>query len=508
MNPIRVARAAACAFALLCAASIPAYAQSDSLLTTPGEGENAEVSEPISAAAMESMFPYSTAVEPEPAAAAMPQNAAFIEAQRRVRVRSTPAPDRDDVIIFGLLNRDPRKSHLNATFGGINNAGGFALGINLTTADAIDNVELYADATVSFFRFYRRLETGAIFGNLNEKGAKGFVRYRYTRRTQDNFYGLGPTSTIESQAVPTFPILIGGETNDEREERAVQGALWWSIVDEPTRRFQAGVYAELVSTGVFEGRDDADPSIFDIYRPYFSGIECLLPVFPQNAVPGLLGSRILTYGAFMEFDARNRYYGLPQGFYLYARVAGHDGMTSDEDRGGGPFGLDPYDFGWVQATIDARGYIPLFGPKTSLALRMFTDLNERKGGSAIPYYHMATLGGGTTLRGFNTFRFRGENALVFQAEIRRTVWEKEGQGIDIAFFGDAGQVWGFGFNRDCPPDLIGFDPTFGDDYDSDFYEVDFGAGIAYRLSEAFSLRIDYAHSNEGDRIRLGFSAGF
>lgn len=505
----RVARAAAVAFVLLCAAAAtPAFAQTDDLMSSTGGSSG--IAEPINPATMRSMFPYLVVTEPpaEPPAAAAQTEQLIIQVQKRTRVRSTPVPDRENLILFALQGDDPKKSHINATFGGINNAGGFVLGIDLTTADAIDDVELYADAAVSFFRFYYRLETGAIFGDVEKTGTKAFVRYRYTRRPQDNFFGLGPTAEQDPTLDPFFSSNpIGGETNYDREDRAGQAGLWWIFSNEIGRKFEAGVYAEVLSTSIYEGNDDTDPSIFLLYQPYFSGTQCLLPVFPRNAVPGLLGSRTLSYGAYLEYDGSNRYYGLPQGVYFYGRVASHDGLNDDADAAGFG-GFNPYDFGWTQVTLDARGYIPLGGPRTSLALRLWTDLNEPKGGSAIPFYLQPYLGGGTSLRGFNTFRFRGENAFLTQIELRRTLWEKEGQAVELTFFGDAGQVWGRGFDADCPPDLIRFDPTIGEDFDYDNFEADFGAGVAYRLSPEFSLRIDFAHSNEGNRIRLGFTTGF
>jgi outer membrane protein assembly factor BamA len=517
MTMMRAARATAIAFVLIFAASTVAPVSADTLAnktgwTTPvmpaastvaDEGDDCDdgaLFEPLDPAVLASMFPY-TVAEPAVAPPPMPQ-AGLGGVQQRVRVRSTPAPDRDDLTLFGILREDPRESHLNATFGGINNAGGLSLGIDLTTANSIPGVELYADLSVSFFRFYRRFDTGAIFGDLDESGWKGLARFRYTRRRSDRFFGVGPTSTQDPVLDPAFsPFPYGGQTNIDREDREIQGSLWYK-----TARLQTGIFAELGSNSVYEGKDENDPSVFDLYQPYFSGLDCLSPVFPRNAVPGLLGGRVFGYGGFFEYDARNRYYGLPQGAYIYAKIASYDGLNDDADAIGFPG--DPYDFGWIEGTIDARGYVPLGGPRTSLALRLFTELTDRKGASAIPYYRLPVLGGSTTLRGFQTFRFRGENSLVVQAELRRTIWEKEGQGIDLAFFGDGGQIWGYGYNRDCVTDVLGFDPKVGDGFEKENWEADLGIGAAYRLSSSFGFRLDYAHSNEGNRIRLVFSSGF
>lgn len=205
----------------------------------------------------------------------------------------------------------------------------------------------------------------------------------------------------------------------------------------------------------------------------------------------------------MTLNARDDSEGLTQGGYFYARIASHDGLDDATN------GLNPRDFGWVEGTVDARGYIPLFGDRTSLALRFFTELNDPKGGSAIPFYYLAKLGGNSSLRGFQTFRFYGENSILFQGELRRTVWARsEIQGADVIFFGDVGQVWGKGFDRNCPIDITGFNPQVGQDFDTDNYEADLGFGVSYRFSRKFGVRLDFAHSNEDDKIRFSFSKGF
>ena len=125
----------------------------------------------------------------------------------------------------------------------------------------------------------------------------------------------------------------------------------------------------------------------------------------------------------------------------------------------------------------------------------------------IPFYYLPTAGGRTTLRGFETFRFRGENVVVFNGEFRQTVLDfdddsRYGDGVDVIVFGDLGQVWGL----DIPGD--GGRGLLGDDFDSDNYEGDVGFGLQYRYNRQFTIRVDLGHSNEGNKVWFSFNRVF
>ena len=110
-----------------------------------------------------------------------------------------------------------------------------------------------------------------------------------------------------------------------------------------------------------------------------------------------------------------------------------------------------------------------------------------------------------------TSRFTGSRQVLFKIELRQTVWKFSGdedRGLDVILFGDAGQVWGNGYEIPVCPPLATFDPGIGEDFDTDNFEVDAGVGFAVRLSKGFGLRFDYGHSNEEDTFRLVFARGF
>jgi outer membrane protein assembly factor BamA len=161
------------------------------------------------------------------------------------------------------------------------------------------------------------------------------------------------------------------------------------------------------------------------------------------------------------------------------------------------------DFGWLQTVLDGRVYIPIGSDNTSFAARAFTSLQNPKGGSQIPFYYQSFIGGRSFVRGFRTFRFRGDNALVLSTELRQTVWtQQDDRGLDVHGFGDAGQVWGD--NRSSVNPVV----LANDDFNSSNWRFGVGGGFTYRYNEQFAIRIEIGHSNEGNRVYVSLTRGF
>src|SRR4029079_6411889 len=119
---------------------------------------------------------------------------------------------------------------------------------------------------------------------------------------------------------------------------------------------------------------------------------------------------------------------------LYGRFASNDGMNND-----GPF----TDYGWLEGEVDARGYIPLGSSRSSLALRARGEVQNSKRGSQIPFYDLSYLGGREYVRGYESYRFRANNMVMFTVEPRRTVYKRsDRRGVDVFAFADSGTVWG------------------------------------------------------------------
>ncbi len=378
------------------------------------------------------------------------------------------APRRENLQSFKLGSK-----HLNALIGGFEQGAGFPFGIEVTTADKVPGVELRARALAST-RLYRRFELGAFVPKLGDEKTHLDLWFSYRLRTRDNFFGIGP----RTGEVP--------ETNFANDQRSYNV----SLVRDFKKGVQAGVYAQLANTDAYRGEEkDTEDIPVDIL---FSGNPAVTP--PTRWIPGLnVNAKIVTYGAFAEIDQRDNNRGLTKGFYFYGRLASFDGLKNEAFS----------DFGWHEAELDGRVYLPLGSDFTSLALRAFTELKRTKGGSQIPFYELAWLGGRNTHRGFRNFRFRGNNSLLFTIEPRRTVWKQsETKGLDLFAFGDAGQVWGDNRSRTNPLILA------NDKFASEHWRFGIGGGFQYRVNRSTAIRLDVGHSNETNMVFFSVSRGF
>ena len=359
--------------------------------------------------------------------------------------------------------------YVNAVFGGL---GGFGFGVQVTSADTFRYVEFRASA-ITNTRLYRRFEAEAYFPEVFDKNTHADVWFDYIRRTRDNFYGIGPRISNTSQ------------TNFDLEERSYNGSLYHDF----SPNLQVGGYVRVSNSSTYRGQRDDDIPIDQL----FSGDPNTVPI--TNWAPGLfINTRILSYGGFAEYDRRNNSSGLTRGAYLYGRIGSVDGLKNNDAFS---------DYGWLEAELDGRGYIPLRGDKTSLALRGYTRLKNPRGGSQIPFYDLSYLGGRMYVRGFRSYRFRGNNSLLGSAELRQTVWtQSEVRGLDVFVFGDGGQVWGDNRSQTDPTILA------NQKFDSNNWKGSFGGGLQYRYSKDFAARIEIGHSNERNLVYVSISRGF
>jgi hypothetical protein len=381
--------------------------------------------------------------------------------------RDRNGPRRDNLNAIKIVD------HVNGLLGGFEQGAGLGFGVEVTTASGAElkGFELYGRALVST-RFYRKAEVGARVGNNNTRGE---VWFGYLRRTRDNFFNIGPLT-------PEAP-----ETNYAIEQRSYNGLFAHRFMG----RSEVGVYGQVRNTGSFNGKDDKDPAIDTL----FSGDPAVTPV--TRFLPGLnTNAKLFSYGVFAEVDLRNNDRGLVRGGYFYGRFGSVDGLDN---------GAAFTDYGWVEVELDGRVYIPVFSDKTSVALRAYADLKEPKRGSQIPYYDLSFYGGRSYGRGFDTYRFRANNAVVFSGEVRQTVWaqnDENTKGLDIFAFTDIGQVWGDNRSKANPAIVV------NDKFDSRNYRTGFGGGIQYRLNKTIAFRLEVGASNEVTKIYFSQRPGF
>ncbi len=122
-----------------------------------------------------------------------------------------------------------------------------------------------------------------------------------------------------------------------------------------------------------------------------------------------------------------------------------------------------------------------------LSLHGLASTTYLKSNQEIPFFMQPALGGGSTLRGFSSWRFRDRHSILFQAEMRVIA----SAFLDMALFYDAGKV-----------------TASRSDLDFDGLKTDFGVGFRLHGPMVTPLRIELAKSNEGLGIIFSSSATF
>jgi outer membrane protein assembly factor BamA len=357
---------------------------------------------------------------------------------------------------------------LKGIVGGFAQGAGIAGGVQVTTSNAIPHLQLRANFLTSTVLDHR-FDVEAV---LNTNGNRNHVDswFSYMKRSND-FFGIGPVS---SNVFKNF---------FDTDQRSYQASFYRDI----TRQLQGGVFAQVMNTHSGLGNIQ-DPAITESFSasPDQSGLQW---------IPGLLSTtQILTYGGFVELDARDKSKDLTRGFDVYIRMASSDGMKTNADFS---------DYGWLEGEVDARGYIPLGSSRTSLALRTRGQFKNPRGGSQIPFYDLSYLGGREYVRGYQTYRFRGNDLLMFSTELRQNIYKKtDHRGVDLFAFADSGQTWGDARSSIDTSILAIQHFSFGS------WHSGVGGGIQYRHTRAFAARLEAARSNEGVKIYASISRGF
>jgi hypothetical protein len=146
---------------------------------------------------------------------------------------------------------------------------------------------------------------------------------------------------------------------------------------------------------------------------------------------------------------------------------------------------DTYSFNRVDAEIVQ--HLPVLRESwvVSLRGRLQTTLDDD---DVVPYFLLPSLGSGSTLRGFASWRFRDRHGLLLSAEWR---WMVNRMAMDAALFYDVGTV---------APRLDAL--TLGD------MQSDIGIGVRFHSPVVTPLRIELARSREGFKLVFSSHAAF
>jgi len=122
-----------------------------------------------------------------------------------------------------------------------------------------------------------------------------------------------------------------------------------------------------------------------------------------------------------------------------------------------------------------------------LSFRGFVSTTGSKRDQQIPFFMLPSVGGGSSLRAFSSWRFRDRNSMVMEAEWRVMV----NRFLDTALFYDAGKV-----------------TAHARDLDLTHLKSGYGIGVRFHGPLSTPLRIDVAHGNEGISVVWAASAVF
>jgi hypothetical protein len=342
----------------------------------------------------------------------------------------------EDLMLSGRL-------HWHPFFQNAYSGGGFTLGAGyMRHVSPYNFLDVRGSIT---FAGYKRIEAEFVAPRLFSRRGRLSVIGGWREATQVGFYGFGTGSTSsDDRANYSFKQPYAGATLD-----------FW-----PTRRLwmlQGGMDVSQWDQGPGSG---TAPSVEEVYTP--------------ETLPGLDASPTYVHShGTLALDSRTSPGYARRGSYLGVTV--HDFSDTDSQ------------FGFSQVDYEGIQHIPLLREAWVISLRARVQTTFTKSDQEIPFFMLPSVGGGSSLRGFNSWRFRDRNSLLLQAEWRVMV----NRFFETAVFYDAGEV-----------------TEHTGDLDFTGLKDDYGIGIRFHGPLATPLRIDFAKSNEGLHIVFAASAVF
>jgi Omp85 superfamily domain len=284
----------------------------------------------------------------------------------------------------------------------------------------------------------------ATVGWLDTKHVALATVLTFRNNTQDDFYGLG------IDTADTTRVDYGIRSTDITTRAAVHMTPSLSIGGD------IGYYVPAVR----HGRD--------------ANVTTIESIFTDVTAPGLARQPDFVHeSVFAEVDSRDAR-GFPRrgGFYRAAYALWNDRT------------LEAFDF--RRLDIVGSQFLSL-ARNDVVALRLGLSYANNAPGDRIPFFLLPAVGGGDTVRAFREFRFRDENAGLFNAELRHKVHSM----VYVAGFMDVGKV-----ARDWQ------------DIDPHHVKRAWGFGVRGGNDQKTYVRLDTAWGDDGTRVFLKFTPSF
>jgi hypothetical protein len=320
--------------------------------------------------------------------------------------------------------------------------GGFALGAGyMTHVSAFSSIDVRGSYSI---RDYKRVEAEFVSPRLFNRRGELSVLGGWRDATQVAFYGTGTDTSSDNRANYGF----------ERPYASALLTVW------PTRQLlmlRGGL--ELTRWDLKSGAGSA-PSVEDVYTP--------------AQLPGLGAATTYVHSqGTVGFDWRTSSgYARRGGFY---GVTAHD--YSDRDDA----------LGFRQVDYEVIQHVPILREAWVISLRGLAKTTWAKEGEEVPFFMLPSLGGGSNLRGFSSWRFRDRHSLLLQAEWRIMA----NRFFETAVFYDTGKV-----------------AARTSDLDFHGLKHDYGIGARFHTPFSTALRVDVARSDEGTSLVFAMSPVF
>jgi len=207
------------------------------------------------------------------------------------------------------------------------------------------------------------------------------------------------------------------------------------------------------------------------------GVPDIDTVYTAAAAPSLdVQHRYRTVGAAATFDYRDAPNLTSEGTFL--GIAWWRGSAAD---------VDEPSLTWTRLVTEVRHFIPVGSPDRVVAVHGLFSTRLGEVTSPTPYYLQPTLGGTKTLRGFGSYRLRGDAAWATTVEYRWRLHRR----LEVAPFLDAGAV----------ADRLSHLGTV---------RMAVAPGIGFRAIAHSKVagRLDFARGRDGNRLIFTVSAPF
>ncbi|MVM34328.1 BamA/TamA family outer membrane protein [Spirosoma sp. HMF4905] len=310
----------------------------------------------------------------------------------------------------------------------------------------------YGVLGVCLFRTDSTARTSNVdFAIIHTQNAQTVVEPTYTIFTKEEKYLI--RGMLLFTKFPELYYGIGPGTTDDEEELISYKSL---------RAYNR--FLRKVKPGWFVGIQQQYFKTFDITRSSDRQV-------PAQTLIGDLGSVVNGIGIASLVDTRDNIYSPVRGWYADVSFMEYGQLLGSE-------------FGFTNYLFDIRHYRSLT-PNTVLAGQFYLNLNIGE----VPFKQAATLGGSSLLRGYYNGRYRDNNAVIMQAELRQRLIGRVG-GVIFAGVGDVA-------HKPSEFEIRDLKPTGG-------------LGLRYLISrkEHLNVRFDAAVGNHTHGFYVNISEAF